>query len=223
MQDQVSRLIGLDGFEVTYVIEVGDTLELVVQLVAPAGCCPRCGRGTLEVKERPVVRVRDWPLAGRPTYLRWRKRRYRCGACERTATDQRRRPRPRRPNPMPPVSRSTTRMIRMIVSTMSPRFASKMAAEQRSTVNTQAHTYDWRPCGLPVVFAEDRYPPDYPSPVPANRPLQPATRQPRTSIARATRRSQALPTCAQRAPIAGGDRTDRPPARTAGFGARLGG
>jgi transposase len=34
-----------------------------------------------------VVRVRDLPLAGRPTVLRLRKRRYRCGECERTFTE----------------------------------------------------------------------------------------------------------------------------------------
>jgi len=34
-----------------------------------------------------VVRVRDLPLAGRAMVLRWRKRRYRCDACERTLTE----------------------------------------------------------------------------------------------------------------------------------------
>ena len=40
--------------------------------------------GVGDGKERPVVRVRDLPLAGRAMVLRWRKRRYRCDACERT-------------------------------------------------------------------------------------------------------------------------------------------
>jgi hypothetical protein len=34
-----------------------------------------------------VVRVRDLPLAGRPTYLVWRKRRYGCEGCGRTFTE----------------------------------------------------------------------------------------------------------------------------------------
>jgi hypothetical protein len=66
MQDHVSRLVGLEGFEVTGVIEEGDRLDLEVELVARSGCCARCGRPSLEVKERPVVRVRDLPIAGRP-------------------------------------------------------------------------------------------------------------------------------------------------------------
>jgi hypothetical protein len=64
MRDHVSRLVGLEGFEVTRVVELGDRLVLEVELVARAGCCPRCGRATLDVKDRPRVRVRDLPLAG---------------------------------------------------------------------------------------------------------------------------------------------------------------
>jgi transposase len=41
----------------------------------------------LAVKERPLVRVRDLPIAGRPTYLLWRKRRFGCQACGRTFTE----------------------------------------------------------------------------------------------------------------------------------------
>jgi transposase len=87
MRDHVSRLVGLEGFEVKWVIEVGDRLDLEVELVARAGCCPRCGRGSVDVKERPVVRVRDLPIAGRATHLVWRKRRYGCRGCGRSFTE----------------------------------------------------------------------------------------------------------------------------------------
>jgi transposase len=87
MQDHGSRLVGLDGMAVRSVCEVGDHLDLEVELVARAGCCPGCGRASLQVKDRPVVRVRDLPLAGRPTYLLWRKRRYLCEACGCTFTE----------------------------------------------------------------------------------------------------------------------------------------
>jgi transposase len=87
MHDHVSRLVGLEGFNVTRVVEVGGRLDLEVELVARAGCCPRCGRASLEVKDRPRVRVRDLPIAGRVTHLVWRKRRYRCAACGRTFTE----------------------------------------------------------------------------------------------------------------------------------------
>jgi transposase len=87
MQDHGSRLVGLDGMAVRSVHEVGDQLDLEVELVARAGCCPGCGRVSLTIKERPVVRVRDLPLAGRPTYLLWRKRRFWCERCGRTFTE----------------------------------------------------------------------------------------------------------------------------------------
>jgi transposase len=87
MQDDVSRLLGLDGMVVTGVADHGWWLELGVELETPAGCCRWCGRGSLAVKERDVVRIRDLPVAGRMTYLLWRKRRYRCEACQRTFTE----------------------------------------------------------------------------------------------------------------------------------------
>jgi hypothetical protein len=34
-------LVGLEGFEVKRVVEVADRLDLEVELVARAGCCPR--------------------------------------------------------------------------------------------------------------------------------------------------------------------------------------
>ena len=67
MQDHVSRLVGLEGFEVKGVIEEGGQLDLEVELAARAGCCPGCGRSSVEVKERPVVRVRDQDPLFHPT------------------------------------------------------------------------------------------------------------------------------------------------------------
>ena len=87
MQDDVSRLVGIDGLVVTGVVELGEQLELEVELMVGAGCCRRCGRGSLRVKDRPVVRVRDLPVAGRVTWLLWRKRRFCCEACGRTSTE----------------------------------------------------------------------------------------------------------------------------------------
>ncbi|HWE34038.1 MAG TPA: ISL3 family transposase [Solirubrobacteraceae bacterium] len=85
--DDVSRLVGIDGLVVTGVVELREQLELEVELIDGAGCCRWCGRGSLMVKDRPVVRIRDLPVAGRVTWLLWRKRRYWCEACERTFTE----------------------------------------------------------------------------------------------------------------------------------------
>ncbi len=87
MHEQISRLIGLDDFEVRAISRVGEKLDLEVELLARAAACPRCGRGSLNIKDRPVVRFRDLPIGGRRTHLFWRKRRYRCAGCERTFTE----------------------------------------------------------------------------------------------------------------------------------------
>jgi transposase len=87
MHGQGSRLLGLHGVVVTNVGEAGDQLDLQVELIARAERCPRCGRGPVMVKDRPVVAVRDLPIGGRATVLRWRKRRYRCASCGRTFTE----------------------------------------------------------------------------------------------------------------------------------------
>lgn len=87
MQDHATRLVGLDGLVVTGVQQVGERLDLQVESLARAAGCPHCGGTDVHIKERPRVRVRDLPIAGRPTRLVWRKRRYRCTECGRTFTE----------------------------------------------------------------------------------------------------------------------------------------
>lgn len=87
MSDDVSRVVGIEGLVVTGVVERGGRLELEVELRLEAGCCRWCGRSSLKVKDRPVVQVRDLPVAGRVTWLLWRKRRFYCEACGRTFTE----------------------------------------------------------------------------------------------------------------------------------------
>jgi transposase len=87
MQDDVSRLVGIDQMAVIAVLELGRQLEIEVESTQEVACCRWCARASLLVKDRPVVRVRDLPIAGRVTFLRWRKRRFWCEACERTFTE----------------------------------------------------------------------------------------------------------------------------------------
>ena len=87
MQQQVSRLIGLDDFEVKRVSGDSHQLDLEVELVARAGSCPTCGRDSPVVKERPLVRFRDLPIGARRAHLLWRKRRYLCRGCDKSFTE----------------------------------------------------------------------------------------------------------------------------------------
>jgi len=88
MREQLTRLLGLEGFVVTAVEQRGDWLELEVELVTVAVRCARCGWASVEVKERPLVRVRDLPISGREAVLCWRKRRFQCEGCGRSFSEQ---------------------------------------------------------------------------------------------------------------------------------------
>jgi transposase len=87
MQDHATRLVGLDGLVVTDVQRTGERLDLRVEPLARAAGCPHCGGTEVRVKDRPRVRVRDLPIAGRVTRLVWRKRRYRCSDRARAFTE----------------------------------------------------------------------------------------------------------------------------------------
>lgn len=96
----------------TNVGEVGDRLDLQVDLIARAECCPRCGRGPV-MQGASGGRGPGLPIGGRATVLRWRKRRYRCASCARTFTET---------DPeLPPRQRVTERFRRRLlgVSTLS--------------------------------------------------------------------------------------------------------
>ena len=73
----VSRLLGLDGFQVLAAQVVGGEWQLEVQTTATVIGCMGCGvRATPH--GRRTVRVRDLPIGGRPVVLLWRKRIWRC-------------------------------------------------------------------------------------------------------------------------------------------------
>jgi transposase len=86
----VSRLLGLDGFQVLAAQVVGGEWQLEVQTTATVIGCVGCGvRATPH--GRRMVQVRDLPIGGRPVVLLWRKRIWRCRepACEvRTWTER---------------------------------------------------------------------------------------------------------------------------------------
>jgi transposase len=73
----VSRLLGLDGFEVLAAEIVGGEWQLKVQTTSTLVGCIGCGVRA-ELHGRRTVRVRDLPAGGRPVVLLWRKRIWRC-------------------------------------------------------------------------------------------------------------------------------------------------
>jgi transposase len=87
MCEDLTRLLGLEGVAVIAVHERGDVVELEIELERGAGVCPHCGRASVWVKDRAEVLVRDLAIAGRCTFLRWRKRRFECGRCGRSFSE----------------------------------------------------------------------------------------------------------------------------------------
>jgi transposase len=73
----VSRLLGLDGFQVVSAELVGGEWQHEVQTTATVVGCGGCGVPATPHGRR-AVRVRDLPIGGRPVVLVWRKRIWRC-------------------------------------------------------------------------------------------------------------------------------------------------
>lgn len=80
--DAISVSLELEGFTVLDTSEVDGRVEVLIELKAGAGVCPGCAGVSTQVHERTDVRVRDIAIHGKPTYLIWRKRRFRCERSE---------------------------------------------------------------------------------------------------------------------------------------------
>lgn len=79
MNDPTSLLFGLDSFTVVDVTRVDDGIvRVVAETVGAEAACPGCGVLSRQVKDRPLVRIKDLPACGQRVQLWWRKRRLRC-------------------------------------------------------------------------------------------------------------------------------------------------
>jgi transposase len=79
--DAITVELGLEGFRVIETIENDHRVAVVIETRVPAGVCPRCGHGTAEGKGRRDRVLRDIPVRGKPTWIRWRRRAFRCRGC----------------------------------------------------------------------------------------------------------------------------------------------
>jgi transposase len=80
LANDTTRLLGLDGVEVTSV-RLDDDANPMIALVTrdeQARCCPGCGVRSEHPHGWVRTRPRDLPVAGRPTALTWTKRRWQC-------------------------------------------------------------------------------------------------------------------------------------------------
>lgn len=70
-------MLGMPGVRLLRAVEVGGELELVIETGADRVGCTGCGVRAVSHGRRETL-VRDLPVSGRPTRLRWRKRLWRC-------------------------------------------------------------------------------------------------------------------------------------------------
>jgi len=126
--DAINLSLGLEGFAVLDTIEDEDQIEVVIELIARAGVCPGCAGVSTTVHERAEVRVRDVPLQGKPTYLVWRKRRFRCerSECERGTFSEEH-------AQVPPWVRSSLRFRRYLARRARWTPVSRVALEERAS------------------------------------------------------------------------------------------
>jgi transposase len=86
--DVIPVRLAIEGFRVIATDERDDVVEVVIETILPAACCPDCGHATARAKERRNLLVRDIPLRpGKQTWLLWWKRRFACARCGRTFTE----------------------------------------------------------------------------------------------------------------------------------------
>ena len=79
--DAITVALDLEGFPVIKTIEHGHAVVIVVETTVPAGVCPKCSHATAESKGRRDRVLRDVPVRGKPTWIRWRRRAFRCKGC----------------------------------------------------------------------------------------------------------------------------------------------
>jgi transposase len=79
--DNITISLELSGFTVTRQTSEPDCYVIWVESTAYGAVCPRCGRASVAYHDGYERTIRDFPILGRPVYLRVWQRRFKCGPC----------------------------------------------------------------------------------------------------------------------------------------------
>ena len=87
---QLTNLLNLPNLEVVrYEMPDAETAILEIQSALEVAICPECQTPSTRVHDYDEPRlVRDLPLSGRKSYLRYHSRRFECETCERAFTER---------------------------------------------------------------------------------------------------------------------------------------
>ncbi|OGS58008.1 MAG: hypothetical protein A2Y19_05570 [Firmicutes bacterium GWE2_51_13] len=81
INDNIIKLMELKGVSVVELQTEGEANYIHLEIPIQGHACPSCGTSTRYVHDYREQKVLDVPLYNKPTYLLYRKRRYRCPTC----------------------------------------------------------------------------------------------------------------------------------------------
>lgn len=81
-KDFTTKILGIKEAIVTDFLEDDNKVEITIEISRKPHKCPDCGYVTSLVHDYRYQLIKDIPLRGKYLYLRYRKRRYKCGMCK---------------------------------------------------------------------------------------------------------------------------------------------
>ena len=83
----LTQLLDIPNYQVVSA-EIGtDEITLDIESTSQTAACPHCGKTSKTLHERHPRIIRDLPISGKPTYLRFVRRRFFCDDCQRAFSE----------------------------------------------------------------------------------------------------------------------------------------
>ena len=83
----LTQLLDIPNYRVISAEIETDKITLDVESASQTATCPHCGKTSKTLHERHPRIVRDLPISGKPTYLRFVRRRFFCDDCRRAFSE----------------------------------------------------------------------------------------------------------------------------------------
>ena len=83
----LTQLLDIPNYQVVSAEIGADEITLNIESASQKAVCPHCGRTSETLHERHPRIVRDLPISGKPTYLRFVRRRFFCEDCHRAFSE----------------------------------------------------------------------------------------------------------------------------------------
>ena len=88
MYTLLTQLLDIPDYQVISADIRSDKITLDIESVSQTVACSHCGKTSKTLHERHPRIVRDLPISGKPTYLRFIRRRFFCQDCHRLTYPQ---------------------------------------------------------------------------------------------------------------------------------------